>query len=170
MRGLHRWVEGLSGFPGVVVGFGVLSSVLVAPVYAGEETVDDLSDRITYDGGAWNVRADEHLLGGTEHVNNGVGARATLTYTGGSVTVVFSTGPDRAINTVDVDGFLTGTIDEYGPEVDQGVMTFAVGPGEHTITVTNSGGRNADSTGWATSIDAFIIDGAVDATESVPGE
>jgi hypothetical protein len=131
---------------------------VVMPVYGEELVVDDTSDRITWDGGSWTVASDARLLGGTEHVSSEVGARATLAFSGDGVAVIYRTGRDLAIVSVEIDDRLVGNIDQYGPEEFGRVTSFAVGPGEHTISVANSGGRHREATGWGIAIDAFVIE------------
>ena len=85
------------------------------------------------------------------------GAQFILSFNGQSVKVTYSSGPDRGIWAVLVDGEPlldedTGeplTVDAYSPTVRYGVtVTFeAEAPGEHTLTLVNTGERHADSTG-----------------------
>jgi len=147
---MRLWLAVLGG-----ASLGIVTAVM--PVYGEELVVDDTSDRITWDGGAWTVVSDERLLGGTEHVTSEVGARATLAFAGDGVTVIYRAGRDLAIASVEIDDRLVGNIDQYGPEEFGRVTAFAVAPGEHTISVAHSGGRHREATGWKMAIDAFVV-------------
>jgi UMF1 family MFS transporter len=84
-------------------------------------------------------------------------ARCDFAFNGQQVKVLYSSGPDRGIWAVEMDGQPlvdenTGdslTVDGYNPAVRYGVhQTFrAEEPGEHTLTLVNTGERNPDSQG-----------------------
>ncbi len=85
------------------------------------------------------------------------GARVDLTFNGQRVEVLYSTGPDRGIWQVEIDGRPlldsdTGqpiTLDGYHPTERYGVrwsFTDSL-PGEHTLSLVNTGDRNPNSRG-----------------------
>jgi MFS-type transporter involved in bile tolerance (Atg22 family) len=90
------------------------------------------------------------------------GARYDFTYNGQKVEITYSTGPDRGIWAVEIDGqpYIdedTGDpleIDGYNKTVRYGVReTFtADDPGEHTLSVINSGEKDEKSTGTVISL------------------
>jgi UMF1 family MFS transporter len=85
------------------------------------------------------------------------GATYTLAFNGQKVDIFYSTGPDRGIWAVQIDGQPaidpdTGKpleIDAYSPTVRYGVRQTlqADAPGEHVLTVVNTGNTNAASSG-----------------------
>ncbi len=85
------------------------------------------------------------------------GAKYQLTFNGQQVSITFSNGPDHGIWAVELDGQALideesntpTTIDGYNSTIRYGVSeTFkAQAPGEHTLSVINTGDFNPDSTG-----------------------
>jgi UMF1 family MFS transporter len=112
--------------------------------------------------GAWQqtevpaaeVRADDDVVYATTVE---AGARYALAYNGQTVGILYSTGPDRGLWSVEIDGrpILDEdtqkplVIDGYSATVRYGVRrTFqAEAPGEHTLSLINTGEKNADSEG-----------------------
>jgi UMF1 family MFS transporter len=131
---------------GTAVGEGVYLTGDPALVYAGswEQVV---------------IAADE--LGEDEDVtyatSSEAGARYDLAFNGQRVEVTYSTGPDRGIWAVEIDGQPlldedTGdplTVNGYNTTVRYGARTTfkATSPGEHTLSLVNSGDRDDDSQG-----------------------
>jgi MFS-type transporter involved in bile tolerance (Atg22 family) len=86
-----------------------------------------------------------------------VGARAEITFNGQKAELIYSTGPDRGIWAVEMDGRPlidadTGkplTIDGYNETVRYGVRTKvqAGAPGVHTLSLVNTGEKDGDSQG-----------------------
>ena len=103
---------------------------------------------------ARELRADEDV---TYYTAADPEARYELTFNGQKVEVLYSTGPDRGLWSVEIDGVQlvdedTGqalTIDAYSRTVRYGVRrTFiADTAGVHLLSVVNSGNKNADSSG-----------------------
>jgi hypothetical protein len=147
----------------VVILIGVSPTVSTVPsVSAATTTVDDGSSQLTWTG-FWNAQQDTRFLGGTEQINGGAGATARLTFTGSTVTFVYSTGQDRAKAGVTIDNVAKPDIDQFGPRAFQQSTVYSLTQGQHTIIVRNTGSRTSGSTGWNIAVDAFIID-AVTAT------
>ena len=90
------------------------------------------------------------------------GARYDLTFNGQEVKVTYSTGPDHGIWVVEIDGQpLMGadnneplTIDAYNPTVRYGVTSSfqAEEPGEHTLSLINTGDRHPEATATVISV------------------
>ncbi len=117
--------------------------------------------------GAWQkttipakeVRADQDVLYATTAER---GARAELRFNGQKVEILYSTGPDRGIWAVEMDGQPlldedTGkplTVDAYNPTVRYGVRRIfqASAPGEHTLALVNTGEKAANSRGTLLSL------------------
>jgi len=93
------------------------------------------------------------------------GARADLAFNGQKVAILYSTGPDRGVWAVELDGRPLPdsdsgkpiTIDGYSSTVRYGVRrTFAflepAAGGEHTLSIVNSGDKDPDSRGTVMSL------------------
>lgn len=119
------------------------------------------NDSLAYSG-AWETIAVSAQELGTQsgadyRVTAEPGARFEVPFFGQRVEVVYSTGPDRGIWNVQVDGeplidqetSQPITIDAYNPTLRYGVsQTFSAGtPGEHTLALINSGESNPQSQG-----------------------
>ena len=115
-------------------------------------------------GGVWEkVAVSAEELGTDQAVTyagaSEAGADYELAYNGQKVQITYSTGPDRGIWAVEMDGqpLLDEdtrepmTLDGYNSTVRYGVRrTFhAQAPGEHTLRLVNSGDRNPSSQGTA---------------------
>ncbi len=112
--------------------------------------------------GSWQMETvPAQTLGTNQDVTYAVaseqGASYSLTFNGQQAEVVYSTGPDRGIWAVEMDGAplpdpdtgAPATIDGYNATVRYGVhRTFkASQPGQHTLTMVNTGTKNPASQG-----------------------
>jgi MFS-type transporter involved in bile tolerance (Atg22 family) len=112
--------------------------------------------------GAWETTlVPAEKLGGKSsadyRITSEPGAHFDLRFVGQRTEIIYSTGPDYGIWSVQIDGKpaideQTGqpiTIDAYNPTVRFGAsQTFSAGrPGAHTLTVTNTGEKNPESRG-----------------------
>jgi UMF1 family MFS transporter len=151
-----RWL-----LPGDLVGaplpaFQATATAVGEGIYPANDAALDYS-------GAWDtaivpaaqVRADEDVL---YAMTSEPGAQVDLTFNGQQIAILYSTGPDRGIWAVEWDGRPipdsdTGepiTINGYSPTVRYGVRwTFRdmVEPGEHTLSLVNTGNKDANSQG-----------------------
>jgi len=86
-------------------------------------------------------------------------ASATLRFTGISVALVSTLGPDCGKVRLLVDGIGVATVDLYSlaPVYRQIVFSMPLAPGPHTLTVKVLGTRNPASTGTRADIDAFLV-------------
>jgi UMF1 family MFS transporter len=138
---------------------------------AGQGLLPASDSRIFY-GGDWekvNVPAEQ--LGGETDVDyfisNQPGASYSLTFNGQQVEVGYSAGPDHGIWAIEMDGSPLPdsdsarplTIDAYNPTTRYGLAeTFmAASPGEHTLTVRNTGEKNPAASGAAISLAAIEV-------------
>jgi UMF1 family MFS transporter len=121
----------------------------------GEYGVDD--DVIAFEG-AWEAETvDIWGKSATYAVAEEAGAAYTLPFNGQQATITYSTGPDRGIWQVFVDGEpaldpdtgLPLAVGAYHSTVRYGVpLTIDAGaPGQHVLTIVNSGERAAESGG-----------------------
>jgi hypothetical protein len=88
------------------------------------------------------------------------GASASLAFSGGAVTYVFTRATNRGIAEVWIDGQLKGRLDLYAPATAwKSRRTFAnLGSGQHAIEVRVSGEQNPRSTGCYVDLDDFIVE------------
>jgi UMF1 family MFS transporter len=133
------------------VGEGVYAADSTALVYTGSW------QRVTVP--AKELHADQGAIYATTMEG---GAQLELPFNGQKVEILYSTGPDQGIWTVEMDGQPpidqdTGkplTIDGYTPTVRYGTRrTFqASAPGEHSLSLVNSGDKNPNSQGTLMSL------------------
>jgi UMF1 family MFS transporter len=125
----------------------------------GEGSYPADSEAFTYTG-AWDrevvsadtIGTDEDV---TYRVSQDPGARYDLVYNGQKVEITYSTGPDRGIWAVEIDGqsYIDEDthepleIDAYNETVRYGLRQSMIAdkPGEHTLSVINTGKANKDS-------------------------
>ena len=133
------------------VGQGVYPADHTALIYTGTwQTVTVPAEKL-------RARQDEIYA-----VTSKPGARVDLTFNGQKVKVLYSTGPDRGIWLVEIDGQPlpdsdTGqpiTVDGYHPtERYNAPWTFTHSlPGEHTLSLINTGDKNPNSRGTIMSL------------------
>lgn len=158
-------IVGARALPGETTGAPLPAySATATAVGEGVYSADDPS--LGYEG-AWEmvsvpaeeVRTDESV---TYAVASEPGARYEVAFNGQRVEITYDTGPKGGIWAVEMDGqpYLdedTGdplTLDGYNATVRYGVQrTFqAQEPGEHILSLVNSGERHADSQGTAISL------------------
>jgi hypothetical protein len=96
---------------------------------------DEASSAIHYAGG-WTRTALAGAYRGFEKQSSNVGATATLTLTGASVSVVGARAPGLGSATIRIDGTSKGTVSEAGAARARLDTVFFAGPGKHTITIT----------------------------------
>jgi hypothetical protein len=131
-------------------------------------------DQITYGGSGWTeLNSDNSGLawsgGGAHnppeptrgaHVTSTAGDTATLTVRGTSISWVGYTGPDAGIATVQVDGGAPTEVDMFSPtiKVQQVVFTASgLADANHTLKITATGRKNAQSTAAQVIVDAFDV-------------
>jgi UMF1 family MFS transporter len=133
---------------------------------AGQGTLLASDSRIRYSGEWQTVTVPAEQLGSGSDVDHFVasqpGASYSLTFNGQQVEIGFSTGPDHGIWTVEMDGSPLPdeesgaplTIDAYHPTNRYGTTEIfqASSPGEHTLTLRNTGEKNPASQGTAISL------------------
>lgn len=136
------------------------------PGHAGEGLLAADDAALSYSG-SWERRvvpaaeigADADVL---YLVSTAAGARYDLPFNGQKVELTYSTGPDHGIWAVEMDGqpFYEAradeplTIDAYNDTVRYGVTTavLAAAPGEHTLSLVNTGEKDARSQGTVLSL------------------
>jgi alpha-amylase len=123
--------------------------------------VEDASGSIAYTG-TWFVNSYPAHSGGTARGSVDTGSRATLTFTGSSVTLIAYKDEWSGIARISIDGVLAGNVDFYAdpaaPHAQVPVFTSGgLGGGTHTIAVEVTGTRNpASASAWIW-LDAFDV-------------
>ena len=159
---------------GIIGARAVSAEVTGAPLPSYMQTATAVGQGVyTADGDALDLQGDWETITvtaaelGTDSdesysLSDEPGARYSLTFNGQEVETTYSTGPAGGIWVVELDGKPlldedSGdqlTVDSYNSTVRYGVhRTFeAATPGEHTLTVVNSGTAHPDSSGTAITV------------------
>jgi hypothetical protein len=109
-------------------------------------------------GGSWLTATSVSRSGGDARFAASPGASFTATFTGDAFRWITTTGSNRGIAQVTIDGVDHGTVDTYTPRVgwQQPVFEAAgLGGGEHTVVITVTGDANPASTNRVIEIDAI---------------
>lgn len=132
------------------------------PSSSGDRTVIDAfaelfeenDPRIAYSL-AWVCKPCAPASGGDLHYTDAAGAKATYQFAGNSITWLTSTGPNRGIARVYIDGVDKGTVDLHAPSYSFKVPIVYTGLswGPHTIEIVNTG--NTSGTGTRIVLDGF---------------
>jgi hypothetical protein len=152
------WVDAFD----VASGGGATPTATPTPTPGGTATrVEDSDPSVAYSG-TWFVNAAAVHSGGTAHGSIDAGSRATLAFTGGSVTVVAYKDEWSGIARIYIDGALAATVDCYAaptaPHAQQSVYTrTGLGGGAHTVAVEVTHTANPASGGGWIWLDAFDV-------------
>lgn len=130
------------------------------------QITDDSSPAITYKG-SWTASTFQSLgtdyFDGTQHFTSTPGDSASFTFTGSTIEWVGSTNNNHGYASISIDGGPPVTVDGYSPDWVKQVTLFTrtgLPPGQHTITITATSGKNPASSGTYLDIDAFITGSA----------
>lgn len=126
------------------------------PPVAGTR-IENTSSAMTFTGGWAAAGASAAWSGGSAVSSATVGSRATVTFTGTSVSLIGLRGPRSGIARVYLDGSFHSTIDTYSPADIQAVVftDTNLAPGRHEMIVEVTGLRNAAATDHGIVVDAF---------------
>lgn len=134
------------------------------PLFSGTTTlVDDTS--LTYSGSGWQSASNAQNVGGSDHYTTTAGNSASYTAmfsTAGTIAVIVKKASHHGIMTVSIDGGATTNIDLYAASDTYNVTAWtspSLNPGSHTITITATSSKNANSSGTVAEIDALRISG-----------
>jgi hypothetical protein len=148
--------------PTATAGATATSTPTPTPTGAPSVTrIEDASGSVAYTG-TWFVNNYPSHSGGTAHGSVDTGSRATLTFTGSSVTMIAYKDEWSGIGSVFIDGILAGTVDFYAGPSDPHVQvpvfsSGGLGAGTHTIALEVTGTRNpASASDWLW-LDAFDV-------------
>jgi len=115
---------------------------------------------ITYTTGWTQDSTGEAWSGGSAALSRTVGAQATFTFTGTSVSWIGYRGPQAGIARVVLDGVLVGDVDLFAPAPEPQVVVFTakdLAAARHTLTIEVTGLTNAASTDITIVVDAFEV-------------
>jgi hypothetical protein len=153
------WVDAFD----VATGAGATPTATPTPQATATTTtrVEDNDPSVAYTG-TWFVNAAAVHSGGTAHGSVDAMSRATLAFTGSSVTVVAYKDEWSGIARIFIDGALAATVDCYAaptaPHAQVPVYTMSgLGGGAHTIAVEVTGTANPSSGGGWIWLDAFDV-------------
>ena len=121
--------------------------------------IEDTAAAMTYTTGWSPAGMAAAWSGGAAAASSTVGARATLRFTGTTVSLIGFRGPQMGIARVYLDGAFHSTIDTYAAAEFQGVIFTETNllPGSHEVVLEVTGQKHAASTGQAIVIDAFDV-------------
>ena len=148
------------------------SSVAMAPARAAGA---DGSTRIQQDAravhfaGVWYADKYSQYSGGTAAYSPSAGARATLSFTGTSVSVLGYRDNASGIANIYLDGSLVAEVDMFAATSAALAPIYSsatLGAGAHQITIEVSGRKNAASLDGVVRIDAFDLVGAAASASS----
>ena len=97
--------------------------------------------------------------GGSAAASAVTGSRATVTFTGTTVTLIGFRGPATGIARVYLDGAFHASVDTFSPtEIQAPIFTDTnLMPGSHEMVIEVSGQKNAASSGFTIVVDAFDV-------------
>lgn len=132
-----------------------------APLPADDKRVEDSSGAVTFNGSWTRSHSSWGWSGGSAMQTSTAGATASITFTGTSIRWIGSRGRGMGIATVSVDGGPPREVNLFARPTDEihtPVITISdLSPGQHTLTITVTGGRDSQAQGSVVVVDAFDI-------------
>lgn len=139
--------------------FDIQGTPVAGGVTAGTGRVEQNNAAMTFTG-RWFANNSAALSGGSAALATDAGSRASLSFTGSSVSWITYQDQWSGVARVYVDGELKTTIDNFASPARVGVAAYSIGglaPGTHTITIEATGSRNSSSQGSWVWVDAFDV-------------
>ncbi|MDG0792181.1 DUF4038 domain-containing protein [Cohnella ginsengisoli] len=141
----------------------VLDNALPQPAVSVPMTkIDDTASAVAY-GGTWNAGSpNANYYNSTIHWSTTAGSYAEFAFTGTSVNWYASRNPAQGKADVYIDGALDATVDLYGASTTDSAVMYAKGGltnASHTIRIVARGDKNAASSGYYVTVDAFEYGG-----------
>ncbi|NBD22946.1 S8 family serine peptidase [Paenibacillus glycinis] len=145
-------------------GYGTNVDAVVVTKPSGDDSLkiyQDMNPFVHYTG-IWSMHLSTKNAGGSAKYSDAAGNSATLSFLGTKVSLLAQTGANRGMVDVYVDGVKVNAdpVDMYSPQFKYKVPVFVsdVLPyGSHDVKIVNAGEKNALSTGYTISIDAFYV-------------
>jgi hypothetical protein len=122
--------------------------------------VEETDPSITYSAGWLQGDTSREWSGGTAALAAAAGARATLTFTGTSVSWIGFRGPMTGIAHVFLDGVFREEVDTFSSTEEVRAVLFTateLAAGSHTVTIEVTGLQNAAATSAVIVVDAFDV-------------
>ena len=135
--------------------------------------VEETDSAVTYSGTWFLVTNGGMYSGGTMRSSMDANARATLSFTGTSVTFITMSDEWSGIAQINVDGNPTTEVDLYASPAIRQAKAYTVSGltlGPHTIGIGPTGRKNASAQGYWTQLDAFDVTTTSNATTTVSGD
>jgi hypothetical protein len=126
------------------------------------ERIEETDPSVTFSGDWAQGNADREWSGGTAAVSTTGGARATLAFTGSSVTWIGFRGPQTGIARVFLDGGFVTEVDTYSASEEVQAVLFTVtdlADADHSLAIEVVGLQNPASSGSFIVVDAFEAGG-----------
>jgi hypothetical protein len=111
---------------------------------------------------SWTTGSSASASGGTYKFINTAGAKITIDFTGVSLNIVARKASNYGKMRVTLDGATSYTVDLYSSTSAYNKTVWQSGfltPGDHTVTITRLGTKNASSTGYTVDLDAIDLIG-----------
>ena len=138
---------------------GFSSPVCATPVTSTVVRIEDSAAAMVFSSG-WTTKSSSTRSGGTSKMSTTTGASVSVNFQGSLVRVLSTTSSNYGEALVSVDGAAPVKVDMYAPAIRYQVRVFeasGLSPGNHTITVTVAGTKNALATGRNVDIDALEV-------------
>jgi hypothetical protein len=121
--------------------------------------IEDTASSITYTAGWTAANMSTAWSGGSAVASSTVGARATVTFTGTTVTLIGFRSPRTGIARVYLDGVFHATVDTYSAtDIQAPIFTDTnLAPGTHEMIVEVTGLKHALATDHTLVVDAFDV-------------
>jgi hypothetical protein len=111
---------------------------------------------------SWTTGPSSSASGGSYKYGNTAGATITIAFTGVSLDLIARKAPSYGRMRVTVDGGTSHTVDLYSSASAYKRLVWQSGflaPGDHTVTITRLGTKNAYSSGYTIDLDAIDLIG-----------
>jgi hypothetical protein len=129
------------------------------PISLSAGTYNDTDPGLTYNGG-WQTSSNTGEYQGNDHYSTTSGDTMTMNFTGSQVSYWYSQGSHHGIANVSIDGKAATAVDLYAATRTDGTANWQsplLTSGAHTLTITNSGNKNASSSDTVVVIDRIIV-------------
>jgi len=123
---------------------------------------EETDPSVTY-AGSWTQDGSRSWSGGTAAFSTTPGARATITFTGPSVSWIGGRATSTGIARISLDGVFLTEVDTYSKTEEVRVPMFAatgLANARHTLTIEVTGRQNASATGALIIVDVFDVPAA----------
>jgi hypothetical protein len=120
------------------------------------------NNQFQYGAGWGQTNGVADMYGATANHSNTAGPTATFRFTGTRVALRAVRDVDQGIMTLSVDGGAVQSVDDYATSRNASGVVWtspALASGSHTVTIVNTGNKNASSSGFNIAIDRADVTG-----------